>query len=1646
MKIRDIQQYLRGRCPGSSIERIGSDDEPFLETIYGQDQEVDSTIRDVASFASNSEEQLFYEFVQNAFDANADSLCFYFDKDYLIVLNNGEPFYTDPRSKNPRDGQLYNFLAKGKSIKAGDSTKTGEYGQGSKLLYTLIADKSAASNKAQLLKAIKEEKKGPYLVSWKNVEQLNDFRIRKDAWEFCDPHTGENELLIAKILMTYYPVSPGVDMRFFPDSEFRAIRNAFERLIDPKRNINRLSRGTAIIVPLGKGQYEAISARENLNRVKIRLGGFASLTSEKERNFGRHLEHIYVAQEEVEMHSVRSIFLNFSLDDEEFAYQFAFNPVFAKENYVTLFKTLPVLQAKYKLGFIIDSQNFELDSSRQRINDTSKTGQQLAVAFAKLLEKIKEIQSKDKELFDYIYSCLVDSQPGKLDADSQFISTPFYETFTPFIRENIKTDDGSYLPMGQVVMHAEETVEIPLSVLGITDVHWVSPEISKSELKRFGLDLEEYDLKDILLDADGDKLSSWIASLDKEEYLKMHDVFYKIVSESFDECLEELPLFRSNKGKIYSLNEIISDSPVFIFGENDEHKFYDRCPDIEYIIGAVPFLSDDRTENPGTVNIKKVVKNIDFFRKGTARTDVACNILKASLGYDRTKKAVRNNVPILQNLAGEYVPFSDLFYERPEGTTVYDSFCVAGYVPNALGKDIFIRSEEVWDWTFNNFERIKALLDWDKEHKGYLNSLIKVFKDAGEPQDGLELYLDESGVPQNVKMFTIRNAENLRQEEYDLLADFCEKRGYRIVPYPFSKILTTAPFYTEEATMSDVIDDAALVKPTLFDTIIKVYEGILHNYSISETETGEFSIRENKGRNYLSKVRDEKAEAALDSVDFFRIDEEVQRHFTTSTLREFDITTNTGLMKKAIDKLRTGNLFALLPLVKRHNEEISIYFFDRLGDITVDEQISEEDLRWQVIAFALSKVPTEEYYRPRLLSLISHNNQRLPDTIKGNTVSFNDTVYDLYKLVGDVKTENELADSFFSCIPDPDSFRKTVYSNTEETESPDDIYEELHDTYLSVEQLRFCLDYSLAKGCSYKTLEIAPEESLSDALEMIGANGFDGFDEYFSIQGFNKDVQVHADKSLLLPIEVLPEAMSAWLDKDPSVASLLHGLHTESDSYIAIRKSLKDNEVFYGVDGVVLHEDALKRTLEWIQKQGFVIPLRFGDNRFSTLSKLIEKYPKGLSSPRMLKITGNGFSESEEQYLELSFEVLPADARLMAYGSAYDYTHYILKLPQLKTFFSNTPVFLYPPEGNFIVDQNLALRPRLQIRLTAENKDYKEFWNELYTRWKAMKESEGVTIFLSDNPIGTILSIRNKVNGAEVLTIPTKNNLFGYDAEKKTVIIQFPNSNGLTQMKTLEKASKDIIFFKDPFIALQGLYVDMVEEGLDPNEIIGVAGRKASELAQQLGEENVDKISENIDTVKDLVENLSEDQLKMVSENKDKLQNLLEDMAGDDDDESMESKVRKTIGYIGEVIYHKYLDKNGIEHSWDSQEGVGDYDFRIVGNDGKKDVFVDVKTNLYSFKDNAVPFYIHKSQNRFMMEHPDEQFRIVRISLTDIQLKKSYEHIRDYFGAEADLDMNAELKKRCEKIANDYWRSARIDEFDAASPEYGIKIERKFKH
>ena len=446
MKIRDIQQYVEAICGTSSLEHLGQNEDELLLKIHGAKSKVDSIIKSSSSFASNAQEQLFYEFVQNAFDANADTLLFNANEEFLVVLNNGTPFISTKNClTNDMPGELYSFLAKGKSDKEGNDDTLGQYGQGSKLLYTLISDKGIGNSEEKLLHSIKDLRKGPYLVSWDNSVQLSNFLLNRSGWEYIDPDDYQNGILICKILYSYYPIAPGVDHLFFSDEEYHKMVEAFDKLVDPKRNLNKMRRGTALIIPLGNCQYKAISEQENIDNVKRRLGGFVSITNSSHLNKNKHLKNILVFGEDIIQDHIESIVVKFELADTKYHYQFAFNPIFANEGYVNFFKYLPIVDSKLHLGFIVDSQNFALDNSRQRILEKEKTSEELRYAFNILRKQIEELKNSEehRDKFDYIYKSLLETHIPD-DEDRRYVRKAFDAVFKDFFQRNVLTKDGTY--------------------------------------------------------------------------------------------------------------------------------------------------------------------------------------------------------------------------------------------------------------------------------------------------------------------------------------------------------------------------------------------------------------------------------------------------------------------------------------------------------------------------------------------------------------------------------------------------------------------------------------------------------------------------------------------------------------------------------------------------------------------------------------------------------------------------------------------------------------------------------------------------------------------------------------------------------------------------------------------------------------------------------------------------------------------------------------------------------------------------------------------------------------------------------------------------------------------------------------------------
>ena len=1654
MKVRDLKQYIRCVSKGEdNIELLGTNSEPFLTYMSGHRGEpLDSLLVSVASFASNAKEQLFYEFVQNAYDANADSLFFYANEKYLIVLNNGAPFYTDLDIHEPnrlglsRNGQLYNFLNKGDSQKLNRKDQLGKYGQGSKLLYTLLADVNNSIETEVLLKdVIINERKGPYLISWDNMSQLDALLINDDNWIPAQADDVENNILFAKILMSYYPIAPGQATDFFSNEEAREVIHAFDELVDPKRNKSFLTRGTALIVPLGKGKYEAIVSPNNLENVSARLGGFASITADEEQNIGKSLKHIYVMKQEVEQHPVQSLFVDFIEQGKKFEYHFAFNPIFSDKNVVNFFKGLPILQTKYRFGFILDSQVLEVDDSRQRFTDIDKTCNQFKTALMYLVQKLKELKESDRTKFDYIYKSIVSSFPGNRNSEEeQKIWNTFYEVIRPFLNEYALTEDNAYVSFEEIC-EEEKEVDVKLKDLGIENLHWINPEISANFKKHFTKDLRVYGFTEMICDSNKEKLSEWIKAMNHEAYRLFQNNCLECI-ENEDNSIIDIKVFRSNKGNLFSYSELSSTLNLYYLSQQSEFLF----PGQEYIVEPI---CEQYTIDDYKVLYQKIKSNIEKIRETAIGRNTACEILyRISINCEELVKEIQTAIPVLQNRKGNYLPFSELMAERPKSSILFDDFLVKGAIPEIVNNSDWLvdkmdDKESIWDWVCRHFEKLKEVDGWKDNPHNYIADIKQVYVNAGSPfaKHGLlHLWLNEQGQPVQEQCQDVEGFNRLTKEEFALIEE--NFSNYSFVPYEFHDELTSAPFYLNTLQVSDLLGSYSKIEFKILSLLAKITEHFFLSYRIIGTDNIYEVLPIGYGKNYCDNL-DTNLRQALTDIGFYFIPLKVQS-LIGQNRTAFKITRDDFILP-IITKIK--DKFLLFPLINQCTEDAKKEYIDSLPTFNIDSKLTQDDIKWKLIKFAASYHTEENKFKEKVFNLIRHDNECLPDSIKETSVIFNGHHYELYKLNINYEEENSQIDSFLKCLPsenDVEWFVDVFYGDKKEIIPLEDIYGYLHNKYLTVEQLRFCLDYSLnsEEHPQYKNLEIDEDEDLKAALDMIVLNNFSGFDEFFKITAFNSDRQVYADKSLLNEDELLPVELHEWLIQNEMYIPLFKKLRTAyNDPYVSIRKTIVENSESWDIPDFQ-DEHATKSTIDWLLNSKTLYV--YNSNAYNTINRFIDKLPDQYAPMIFLKYTGATENTDENVDSINPIFVLDKYQNDSCFFSSASWTPIFREMlrdnQKIKRFFENSCVYLYE-QIDLLLRHQLHKCPKLEVSLKANDGNYIEINSPVYKKWKQLEGSRGISIKTSKQAIGISFSM-NK-GKEEVFSIGIDNKDIGYIVNK-LVVVKYPNEEKLSVIKMIEKNIKNMEFFQEPFILLQGLYVEQIEtlekiaeeKGTDISTIVNQSNQngKPNETSDTNNGGNVKVEDEKIDSIRELAESFEAEELQELADNKDKILEVLRDLQ-DAEDDSQESQVRQTIGYIGELIFEQYLKAQHKDYKYAAIEGIGDYDFH-----NKTDkTYIDVKTTLYSLKEGTAPFYLHRSQNMFMQKHPNENYHIIRISLNDLNLQKSYERIRDIYGKDANPLENERLKNECQKIAEKYWKAAKIEEFDALSPEYSIRIEQK---
>jgi hypothetical protein len=506
----------------------------------------------------------------------------------------------------------------------------------------------------------------------------------------------------------------------------------------------------------------------------------------------------------------------------------------------------------------------------------------------------------------------------------------------------------------------------------------------------------------------------------------------------------------------------------------------------------------------------------------------------------------------------------------------------------------------------------------------------------------------------------------------------------------------------------------------------------------------------------------------LESIGLYSVPVAVQELIpSVMTNNEFSLIKNSKLMELAISKF--DNKILLLPLVKDCNSDVIKLFFDSIPYIEISSELSEEDERWKVIKFGGDRSDS----RLTVFNKIRFNSNSLPTNIKQRYFKVDSNEYDVYLLDEDIKNDNQSIEAFFGCLPSNDCenwFRRTFYANKEEAVNTDALYNKLLFMTLDVNQVKFMLDICRLKNILELPVKLNFSASITSVLDMALESKFESIDNLVNIPGFNKTVQVYANKQLLNVEECLPEEIYKWIEKHDNGLTVFSHIMTVAHPLISLRDALVNN--IFVLPKFESYEsgserEMLNKTIQWIANKN--LKICYLSERYSVCRAISERLPKDFQPYYALKLNGEIDNSSDGQKMPL-FTFAPC-AKSSAFLSSFDITPSIIdKLRDsnsLRNFIKSHNVFLFNSE-NELWTRGLMPSPIWKISSIVDEKDYEEWDDSVYERWKNTAESKGIIIKLSKKPVEVNLAI---LSGEEKLyQEKSKNSDFGYIWDKLVVI------------------------------------------------------------------------------------------------------------------------------------------------------------------------------------------------------------------------------------------------------------------------------------
>lgn len=1607
MKIKNLDKYVTNLIgTNTDVSKLGTNEEPLYTHFRGKVEELHSFLTEFSSFAASPCEQFYYEYIQNAYDSGADRVLFLLNEKYLLIINNGKQFYTGNEFNNPNiKGHFHRFLAlhssKHPNDKSGKKGDIGKYGQGSKLIYTLLSDNDThVDSEAAIQNAIINQGKAPFLISWSNQTQLYSLLQGLDTdYNIVDPENNDS-IIFSKIVMGYYPLHPGICEKFTKDEALNVL--SIVKPMIPQDQLCYLSQGTAILVPLGEGKYQQLTEHENIEKVKnnaaIFLSIYKSYLSEDHK-----LTQVIINDKKIDQTlNCVTIPMSIKWGEEDIDVAISFGLQYCKG--VNLFKGLPIVNSKLGLGFVIDSSRFETDKARQNLLDKNKSKNLINAIFEKTIEEIKRLnkQSIQKVIDALLHSEIVQCHA---DIDNHYITEPFMEYFLPLVKDMVPTIEGNNESIKNVWFKATELFIVPSS-LGIKK-QYISADTKDLLFKNHNLTVDTASLSQMLEVASEQSLRNYILDLNNQDY-------ERFVNTCQNEKISSgIKIYRTNIGNVFSKDELFSPNNNVLFYTDNEMRRLEEYSGLEHVI--IPF------NNENIRLFEKVERNIQMFQNDRCN-NLACYVFYKAETQNPNYRNQVQSVALLKSKDGEYLPFSDLFYEY-NGKTIVSSKVVSKPIPYHASKEWF---RQDWkSWVRNNYDIINQLPDWKDCHSSYIKEIQEAYEGFNYNRNGnlrnvlFPLYLDENLVPTSSEQYKLDNASVLSDEEYRTIVSLFPQ--YSLLPVAYRKELSEKPFLSSvnSRAIKEMIADGNEYSFEQVRLFFKLDKNLLNRFIVTNG-SGKFVFK-HKG-NSFNVISDsslsEEQRAIFEEVGGVFIPKEIEALLTDNTKHDFSprIWKDSSPLQRAVSDANDAK--PLFSIVKRLGDE-AINELLRKIEIDIDDNIAESDIRWEIINHSIRN----EQFIDLTRKCISINGDRLPQNITEQFITCNGQPHNIYDLIDEIKEDNEIIERLGRYLSKQmrDSFVEAFYRDPVRL-TTEKVYDRLETDCLTLSQFSFCMDYAYENNLDNEDFSLADESEIKDALQIVKERDYKGFDRYFSIPGFNKNVQVYAPEELLLEEEVLSPVVYEWIKNDKNNLSLFSSLKSEKKtSLIKLRRAVLDNmdwDCHNDIRKELEDNDLVNRTSEWL------LSVKEFATKQNKSFDAIQTYADKLSEIEeivLLQLTTDSNNDPIYRLVQMS----DADG----YYIYEDEARQILELmkksvgTQIQSLLEDECLMILPSK-EFAGRHSIGEESIIQIeKAPAKDKTAREWDDKVYKKWT--KES-GIQIFITPQNVST--SVVFKTSDKTIKTIGFKDGADGFK-KNEMIILKDPSPKKVSQSLTdiCNRMGDDYKWFHQPFIQYLSMALNGVEEESEDTTTAstdqGYPTNHGISYGPSVGHGsgNLNVKEENKDILKALDE-WEHDLLDWMKDNKDEIEHLKK---------NPDSQIRKISGYLGEQLYYQYMRKLGIKVEDITEEGFADFQ--------KEDGSVDVKTNIGSMRSEPKPIHLHKETQRYLNENPQNQLFIFHISLADVGIESDYRELERRYGKYADPRLDDKLRKECDDLAVKYWKKKNVDDFRDETCEYLLK-------